>query len=419
MAALAENILHLELKLGLRQRGRKQADKAKLQLALDCIAANLIAMRWLAGGRPASALAVPRSNNTMWAASRYRPPVYGQPFLDVLSLLTRLGLISEGPRGYGFPNGDSRRSSVLITEAFNKCFPAAHFSLEAITRVEEPEVIVLKSPKGPDGRSEPIEYQDTAATKKMRQEVQAINGLLRAASLRLSEGARLQPTAAGQPIDPTRRSVRRVFNEGRFNAGGRLFGGYWMTMTKADRFRHLKIGTAVQPHGEPVASVDYGQLFPNLAYIGAGLQAPERDLYDVSGDGSCRDGWKTLINSLLFAIKPLRNWPREALPAFPSGTKLKDALGRLKAYHAPIADQFGTGVGFKLMWLESRLLLATLSELAAIGVTALPLHDAVLVASSEAECAKAVMEKAFLQLTGSTPARVSIDLGPAADHVGS
>jgi hypothetical protein len=68
--------------------------------------------------------------------------------------------------------------------------------------------------------------------------------------------------------------------------GGRLFGGFWMTMERDERFRLLRIA------GEPVVNVDFSSLFPRLAYVRARAAQPDADLYDVAGDGSCREGWK-------------------------------------------------------------------------------------------------------------------------------
>jgi hypothetical protein len=46
------------------------------------------------------------------------------------------------------------------------------------------------------------------------------------------------------------------------------------------------------------------------------------------------------------------------------------------------------------------------------GVTALPLHDSVLVACSHADVAKDFMEQEFMRGTGSPRAFVKVDFGP-------
>lgn len=404
--------MRLELQLGLRRRSRRQEDRKKFRLAVESIVCNLIAVRWLTGDSNA-ALAVPRASKAMWNSSRYQSPVYGRHFLDALDLLSGFipgSLIVEGPRGYRFQNGDTRQSCILATDEFNKRFPTSHFDLGAIERAEESEVLVLKSPKGPAGRSEAIDYRDTALTRRRRKQVQRINSVLRVAPLRISDDALpLVLSDDGQPVDLSHRALRRVFNNGDWIHGGRLFGGFWENMRRADRFNYLRICTAANPDGEAIANIDFGQLFPALAYLRTDREPPEQDLYDISGEGSHRDGWKKLFNALLFATKPMMRWPRETSSLFPKGTKLRVAIEMIRQAHAPISDLLdGTGVGFKLMLLESEILLTALGLLATTGITALPLHDSVIVAASDAEAAKGIMGQAFTALTGSARAKLGI-----------
>ena len=85
--------------------------------------------------------------------------------------------------------------------------------------------------------------------------------------------------------------------------------------------------------------------------------------------------------------------------------KLRDAVEAIKRKHAPIAKLFERGLGFQLMRHESDLLVSVVTALFKNGITALPLHDSVLVARSHAETAKTFMEQEFVHRTGS-PARL-------------
>ena len=141
----------------------------------------------------------------------------------------------------------------------------------------------------------------------------------------------------------------------------------------------------------------------------AGVEQPESDIYDVAGDGTGRDGWKKLMNAMLFSEGPLKNWPEDTRDHFPAGTKLREAVEMLAAKHAPIAHLFGSGLGFQLMRIESDMLIKVITHLSSVGVTALPLHDAVLVAESKAGVAADAMQAAFRMWTNSPCAIVSID----------
>jgi hypothetical protein len=71
-----------------------------------------------------------------------------------------------------------------------------------------------------------------------------------------------------------------------------------MTLERTERFRTIRIA------GAKIANVDYSSLFPRMAYARAQAEQPDGDVYDVAGNGTCRDGWKVVINAMLFATKP-------------------------------------------------------------------------------------------------------------------
>jgi hypothetical protein len=262
------------------------------------------------------------------------------------------------------------------------------------------EVLVLKERKVKGREDRLIDYGETSKTRKLRQQIQHLNKFLREASVEL-----LATVASdGTPIDPSRRTLTRTFNNGSWTEGGRLSGGFWMNVPRTDRFRLFRIG------GEPVANVDYGQLFPRLAYARAWCDPPSGDLYDGLGEGD-RRGWKTLVNALLFTTKPLRSWPENTLEHFPHGTKLAACIAAIRCRHKPIAKLFGTGIGYTLMHTESEMLIAALEGLYRSGIVALPLHDSVLVGRSHAETASAIMQATAKRFTGIPRVAVEIDRG--------
>ena len=70
------------------------------------------------------------------------------------------------------------------------------------------------------------------------------------------------------------------------------------------------------------------------------------------------------------------------------------------AAHPEIASKFFRGVGDHCQFLESQILVEVLRILNAIGVTALPIHDAVLVPASASSLATRVMLYTFKRKTG-------------------
>lgn len=208
----------------------------------------------------------------------------------------------------------------------------------------------------------------------------------------------------GQPVEPYKRALRRIFNNANWKQGGRLFGGFWMTMERTQRFRSIRIA------GEPIVNVDFSALFPRLAYANGNKKEPKGDPYKINGDDSNRDGWKKLFNALLFSSRPLRQWPNDTLKLFYNACPLSDAISAIKKKHDAISKQFERGIGFRLMRIESDMLITILGLLSRKGIIALPLHDSVLVPRSKGHTAKNIMERVYKQTTGRQGV-VKIDTG--------
>ncbi len=402
--AFAKHLSETELSEGLRARARTDTARRKFFESLEAIACNLLLLSLMSDD---VALAVPRSHGFIWGKGRYSNPVYGKHFLDSIDLLAKLGLLRKISTGYRRSATVKAPSLIVPTKRMAKFLSLQSFDVNALKRLDEPEVLILKTGKDEEGQSVPIDYRDTARTKLMRAQVKRINKWLRNASINILDGGGgVHLGKDGQVVVVHRRSLRRIFNNSIWQNGGRLAGGFWMSMSRSERFERIRLD------GERIADVDYRQLFPRLAYVRAQAEQPEGDIYDVAGDGSGRDGWKMLLNAMLFADGPLGNWPKGAREHFPAGVKLRDAIDMLKRKHAPIAHLFGTGLGFELMRHESDMLISIMTHLFKNGVTALPLHDAVLVAHTHAETAKQLMQDEFTLRTGSRCAVVSIEDAP-------
>lgn len=399
---LRDALLLHETNSGARKRARKKADKEKFGLAVEALACNLILLSAIESGSPK--LAVPRSHGFLWRGDGNANPIYGQHFLTAIDLLSSLGLIEEERRGYRLSARMRVPSLIQPSNALTQHLPLAPPDWRSVQQIDDHSLIILKEGKDDNGRAASIAFRETANTRQFAAQIRRINEFLRSADIEVTgQDAGLSLGKDGQVIAPYRRSLRRIFNNANWLHGGRLAGGFWMGMERAERFERIRID------GQRIADVDYRQLFPRLAYVRADKPQPEGDIYDVAGDGSGRDGWKKIMNAMLFSDGPLRNWPEDTLQHFPPGMKLRDAIEMLSAGHAPIADLFGTGLGFQLMRIESDMLITVITHLASIGVTALPLHDAVLVAESKTDVAADAMQAAFNTWTGSTCAIVSVE----------
>ncbi|WP_247515650.1 hypothetical protein [Bradyrhizobium sp. 190] len=394
-------LLDHEFASGRRTRARKDADNEKFYVAVEALACNLLLLK--ATGSE-SKLAVPRSHDFLWQGNARANPVYGQHFLDAIDLSTAVGLVEQSRRGYKISARSKMPSLIGPADSLADHLPLAPPDWRSIHQIDDPALIILKEGKDEDGRAAAIPYRETARTNQLAGQIRRINKFLRDASIEITGSENgLSLGKDGQIVAPYRRSLRRIFNNANWQHGGRLAGGFWMSMERVERKERLRID------GQPTASADYRQLFSRLAYVRAGADQPEGDIYDVAGDGTGRDGWKKLMNAMLFSDGRLKNWPEDTRQHFPAGTKVREAIEMLAAKHQPIAHLFSAGLGFQLMRIESDMLIEVITHLFGAGVTALPLHDAVLVAESKADVAANAMQAVFERWSTSRCAIVSVE----------
>jgi hypothetical protein len=216
-------------------------------------------------------------------------------------------------------------------------------------------------------------------------------------------------------VDPGRRTLTRRFTvfdvqDDRFDQVGRLFGGFWMSMKK-DRRKHIRI------NGEPVADLDYSSMFTRLAYAHLWLPAPEGDVYAIPGLEGHRDGVKLAMNCFLFHDTTTRKrWPKDMnfthetdadptddgiakskLPPRWTVSKTKKAI---LSVHPHLDRAWGYGLGYRLMWQESEILIRVLLDLMGQGIPALGLHDGLLVPMSKADTGLQAMREASKAVVG-------------------
>jgi hypothetical protein len=358
-------------------------------------------------------LAIPLANSASTIA-----PVFGKPARKVIELLVELGLVTK-IKGYPFRGP----TTIRPTAKLRQYLPLGDIRWSALRMDNAAQVVLLKEQSDlgldadeHDEAMSPARHH--APAKLMRwlcavtRQMQAINAFILSAPIEcrgtaMAHVAERPGAAMASLVTLHHRTLRRTFNRS-YDEGGRLFGGFWQTMPRDDRFAHIRID------GESVALVDYGQLFLRLAYAKSNKAPPDGDLYDLTGHDASLANWKALrdarkklINALFFARSPLKQWPGKTIRdiaemrrAYPPGTKPREAIQAIKQHHAPIVPFFEHGLGLRFMRTESDLITAVTIALFNRGVAALPIHDAVVVEKRHAEAARSMMEQQAKALTG-------------------
>ena len=335
------------------------------------------------------------TGNKRQGFTRYDNDALGKPLRRLLGVLELLGLLEWR---WSFQRGVA--SSVAPTVRLAEMIREAGVTLEDFGRLANEEVIRLsRKRKIGDWRESRIErewidYTDTPETNAMRDNMRRINAWLERVSITFVDNG-------VEPVDVHDRTLRRLFviHEGdllgqRFDLSGRLFGGFWQGLQRERR-------SGIRIDGEPVATLDYSSMFARLAYASRGVQPPIGDLYAMPGLEGRRAAVKLGVNALLFDQHERRQWPKTEEPEqlLPRGWTLAKFRRALIERHPGIADCIGNGLGFHLMHTESEIMVRVLTTLVSEGVTALPLHDGILVRKSHASMGKVAMEEVSRDMT--------------------
>lgn len=377
----------------IRTRRRCERDQKTFLRTVEALVCDLIHLHH---SRRQPTIRVSRSNDILRRRSRYRSPVHTKVLPDVLDLLSHpeLGWIVQ-QKGEQGAKQRLKQTTIRLGRPLVDLIEAHDIHLRDILTVDRRDPIVLKRAKEDfwdEGGM--IEYADTQKTRALRATMDGINHWLEAADIDLSS-FRDEPLA----FDLTDRRMRRIFTQGQFDCGGRLFGGFWQPMTKLQRAEHIII------NGDQVVELDYGQMVLRTLYGVVGIDPGTDDLYGLPGLEDRREGVKKVVNAMLFHDKRVERFPKGTRPLFPKTITIHALVSMIEERHSLIYHLFYQGFGHRQQFLESQILIEVLLACKAEGIVALPIHDAILVSEHQSEQATLIMQRIFLSHTG-IPAKV-------------
>ena len=227
------------------------------------------------------------------------------------------------------------------------------------------EIIILKwCKRGYGDKGGRIEYKDTPTTNRFRDELRSINAWLAMADIHFDA------TAYALPVNVQARQLRRNFTLGRFDRGGRLFGGFWETLPKDTRLDGICI------EGEAVIGLDYAQCVPLLTYyIAEAGSQPSGDAYTLTGFEKYRDGVKRVFNAMLFK-SPVTQFPKGARKLFPRRVKCGDVTTAIQERHPKLKGVFSSHeIGHQFQFIESEIMMGVLRKCLESNIVALPVFD--------------------------------------------
>lgn len=381
----------------IRSRARRPKDQASFERQIEALVCDL-AHREIT--KPGAWLAVPFSKQVLGRKNRYHAPVLRETLPDVIQHMASPEMefieIIKGAHN-PFDPEHSRQTVIRAGSRLRDRILDHHLGIEDFDLDQTQEIIVLKDAKGghwDDG--EWLQYEDTEQTRAYRTQLRQINDWLEQAVIE-----HVSSDKTPSRVDTTDLRLRRYFNDNSFELGGRLFGGFWMSMS-----REMRKGIVID--GMDTVTVDYGQMILRLLYALAGVNPEFKDGYRIPGLEGYRDGVKKVLSSLLYKTKPQKRMPAGLRELFPARISYANVVEKIMEHHPAVSEFLYTKTGPKLTYMESEILLLVLTKLNEKGITALPIHDAVIVPDVHQEDTMQVMLDVFKQVT-SIDGVVSLD----------
>jgi hypothetical protein len=317
------------------------------------------------------------SRRPAWYVGRDR--YYGDscrydPVLSAVADGVNAGMLQEERASPGSRGDQSRLRATPLLHALLS---------EAPVRSQVHESIWLR-----DDRRRLVNYADTALTRRLRREIEAVNDIMAGIEVDLA-GPDVQRVGSywivsGTRLLPAAPRVRRVFNRSSFRKGGRLYG-WWQSLSSADR-RYIRL------NGEPVLEPDYAQIHAQIIYALKGISL----IGDAYETGEFPRAWgKKAFNIGINAKNKLG-----AIAAISKDLKISRCnasrlLDAVMAKHRQVSDIFCSDAGVGLMKIDADITLRAVQHCQSQGIAVLPVHDSLIVPAPKAEQTAKIMKAAF------------------------
>ncbi|HBH89769.1 hypothetical protein [Ponticaulis sp.] len=245
-----------------------------------------------------------------------------------------------------------------------------------------------------DGSREILKVPDTSETQRLKEQVRRLNECFAA--------ARIDQVSTEHPsIDTHRRSVRRYFLDGSLVCGGRLTGpAFWLSVEKVRRRSGLLLD------GEPIAELDLKSAMPSIAYAHEGLVIPHDPYVPLEFSYVPRDELKIAMMKFLWDVpKKGARLPNSVSHHVKGPDKHRRVYEAMCRHNEPIAKYLlaEEPQGARFMFDESEIIINATERCYEAGITALPLHDALIVPVSKADAGMSIFEGAFKDRLGVLP----------------
>ena len=268
----------------------------------------------------------------------------------------------------------------------------------------EDETIIKKSTKDEDGYACWIDYDDTAKTRRWRGNLEVINRALRETDINIfisdkdiqKINQEMARDPERMPIDFKRKRLRRIFNNDRWNQGGRFYHGWWQEVPRAYR-------SYITINGQQTEEIDYSGMHFSILYAKVEEPVPEDPyrLPDVAPE--YRSVIKKALNAAINAptkekaIEAISD-RRKLLELPPNFADAESLIGALIKQHEPIGKFICSGEGLHAQFIDSCIAEHVMLDLLRQKLVALPIHDSFRIGQRHVNTLRAAMTGAFASI---------------------
>ncbi|MDA7461525.1 hypothetical protein N8914_05910 [Planktomarina temperata] len=307
-----------------------------------------------------------RDNNVYKAKSRYNEIHIGKKVIGVVDELVNEGIIEE-KRGFNDKiRGIGFQSRLWASPSLKEKFKSARFHQFQFCDHEDRESILLR-----DENKEDIEgYTDNAVTKYSRSLLTDYNTLLANTHIdildldqpviEIGSGSKTMKLAITQQD----KFVRRIFNNSRWDQGGRFYGGWWQRCPKEYREK-------IEFDGVGGLEVDFSGMHIVILYAQEGINYwadigddpySIKQIEAIDPNIDLRSACKLLLLTAINADsqqKAFQAFRQQSEPGSLekklTNAQLSKLLDTLGSKHQPIVHRLASGAGIDLMFVDSQI----------------------------------------------------------------
>jgi hypothetical protein len=302
-------------------------------------------------------------------------------------------------KGFYDRSNQSRTARMRTSDALIKLFKYYKLQPNSVELLSSTPSIILRDIKD-DGKEE-IDFEYTEELETLKTSLAHYNNLLRKTHIAIphypKEGV-TRTKGLKVPYNTHNKFVRRIFNNGTFDDGGRFYGGFWQNIPKEWRLR-------IRINGQPIVEHDYSGLHINLLYAKENKQHigdPYSLNHSLYSDEELRPYLKQLLlimlncrneKQVLNAVRNAIQWDTQL--CLYNNYNHQEFIELLSNKHKPIEKYLYSGYGITLQNIDSSIAHQIIDTFTKRSITILCIHDSFICDAHYGEELTKAMERAY------------------------